>query len=255
MSKPEPALQISSLTKRYRSLVAVNSVNLTVEAGEFIGFIGPNGAGKSSTMGCIAGILAPDEGSVSINGVDVTDSPVEARMHLGFVPQHLTLLDYLTGLEYLHFVAELRSIDTATRDREIDELLELTELNDARDTVLKEYSGGMLRKLALSSALLGKPALLVLDESFVGLDPESTYRLRRRLQRHCQEGGAILLSSHILDMLEPICTRFVFLNKGEIVRDLTSPEFQESRHRGEFQDLTELYLQVTGKADSLEIQD
>lgn len=251
MSKPEPALTISSLTKRYRSLVAVNSLDLVVEKGEFIGFIGPNGAGKSSTMGSIAGILAPDEGSVAINGVDVTASPVEARMHLGFVPQHLTLLDYLTGLEYLHFVADLRNLQAGPRDEEIDELMELTELNHARDTILKEYSGGMLRKLALASALLGKPTLLVLDESFVGLDPESTYRLRRRLQRHCQEGGAILLSSHILDMLEPICSRFVILNKGEVVRDLKAEEFRKLRDKGDFDDLTDLYLKVTGKGETL----
>lgn len=255
MSKPEAVLAIKSLTKKYRQLVAVNEIDLEIFPGDFVGFIGPNGAGKSSTMGTIAGIIAPDQGSVQINGIDVVSDPVNARLHLGFVPQHLTLLDYLTGLEYLHFVAELRSLNATERDAEIDELLSLTELNDARNTVLKEYSGGMLRKLALSAALLGAPALLVLDESFVGLDPESTYRLRKRLQRHCNDGGAIMLSSHILDMLEPICTRFVFLHHGQIVEDLSKESFRARKQTGEFEDLTELYLSITGKGDSLQITD
>ncbi len=252
MPQPEAALEITSLTKKYRRLVAVNDVSLRVEPGEFVGFIGPNGAGKSSTMGCVAGIIAPDQGTVTIQGVDVEKDPVSARMRLGFVPQHLTLLDYLTGLEYLHFVCDLREIEEGDREEEIEDLLAITELQDARHTIVREYSGGMIRKLALAAALLGDPALLVLDESFVGLDPESTYRLRRRLERHCARGGAILLSSHILDMLENLCDRFVILNEGQIVRDLTGDELAALRERGEVENLTELYLEVTGKADTLD---
>lgn len=252
MPQPEAALEIVSLTKKYRRLVAVNDVSLRVEPGEFVGFIGPNGAGKSSTMGCVAGIIAPDEGTVTIQGVDVEKNPVSARMRLGFVPQHLTLLDYLTGLEYLHFICDLREIEESKREEEIEDLLAITELQDARHTIVREYSGGMIRKLALAAALLGDPALLVLDESFVGLDPESTYRLRKRLEQHCAQGGAILLSSHILDMLENLCDRFVILNEGQIVRDITGDELAALRERGEIENLTELYLEVTGKADTLD---
>lgn len=251
MSQPEPALQITSMTKRYRRLVAVDSMDLVVEAGEFVGFIGPNGAGKSSTMGCIAGVIAPDEGTVEIQGIDVSTSPVEARKRLGFVPQHLTLLDYLTGLEYLHFVADLRELSTEERDAEIDELLVITELEGARDTIIREYSGGMIRKMALAAALLGKPPLLVLDESFVGLDPESTYRLRRRLEEHCKSGGSIILSSHILDMLEPLCDRYVIINQGKIVGDYNRQELAKMKEDGQVENLTELYLEVTGKATTL----
>lgn len=253
MSEITPVLQIRSLTKRYRNFVAVNTLDLTIEPGQFVAFIGPNGAGKSSTMGCIAGTLAPDGGTVEIGGIDIVKDPVGARQKLGFVPQHLTLLDYLTGLEYLHFVADLRELDTARRDAEIEDLLEITELQDARDTILREFSGGMQRKLAIASALLGAPPLLVLDESFVGLDPESTYRLRLRLRRHCDEGGAILLSSHILDMLEPLCDRFLILHQGELVGDLTQAELRKKKEEGEVEDLTALYLKVTGKAETLAI--
>ncbi|TXD39400.1 ABC transporter ATP-binding protein [Lujinxingia vulgaris] len=249
MTAPTPALVLENLTKRYRRLVAVNQVNLSIAPGEFVALIGPNGAGKSSTMGCVAGITAPDEGSVHINGVDVVANPVEARKHLGFVPQHLAMLDYLTGLEYLHFVAELRELPAAQRDAEIEELLAITELEDARHVVLKEYSGGMARKLAIASVLLGSPKLLVLDESFVGLDPESTARLRTRLQRHCDQGGAILLSSHILDMLERLCSRFVLLQGGELAMDISRAELDRKMKSGEVRDLTELYLKTTGKID------
>ncbi|RAL25266.1 ABC transporter ATP-binding protein [Lujinxingia litoralis] len=243
------ALILKDLTKRYRRLIAVNQLNLTIGPGEFVALIGPNGAGKSTTMGCIAGITAPDQGSVLIGGVDVVRYPVEARKHLGFVPQHLALLDYLTGLEYLHFVAELRELSTAERDQEIEELLAITELEDARHVVLKEYSGGMARKLAIASVLLGSPSLLVLDESFVGLDPESTARLRRRLQRHCDQGGSILLSSHILDMLERLCSRFVLLQGGELAMDIQRAELDQKIRDKEIVDLTDLYLQTTGKSD------
>ena len=248
----KPVLQIDGLTKKYRRLVAVDDLHLMIEPGEFVGLIGPNGAGKSTTMGCIAGTVAADKGTVSIDGVEVKEEPVNARRHLGFVPQHLTLLDYLTGLEYLHFVADLRELDTKRRDSDVDDLLAITELDDHRDTIIHEYSGGMIRKLALAAALVGAPRLLVLDESFVGLDPESTHRLRRRLQAHCDDGGAILLSSHILDMLEPLCDRFVFLNEGKLVRDLESREFDALRDDDKYENLTELYLEITGKKETLQ---
>ncbi len=251
MSSP-PALEISGLTKRYRKLVAVDDLSLTIPGGEFVGFIGPNGAGKSSTMSCIAGVIAPDEGSVSISGVDVVQDPVAARRRLGYVPQHLSLLDYLTGEEYLHFIADLRELDAAQRDEETEELLTLTELTDARDTILKEYSGGMVRKLAIAAAIIGGPAVLVLDESFVGLDPESTYRIRKRLRRHCDDGGSILLSSHILDMLEPLCDRFVVIHQGGLVSDLTAAELKDLKSSGDVDSLTEHYLAVTGKATGAE---
>ena len=254
MTDPTPAgaLVLSNLTKRYRRLVAVNQLNLNIAPGEFVALIGPNGAGKSTTMGCVAGITAPDEGTVHINGVDVVGQPVEARKHLGFVPQHLAMLDYLTGLEYLHFVAELRELPTEQRDAEIQELLAITELEKAQNVVLKEYSGGMARKLAIASVLLGSPKLLVLDESFVGLDPESTARLRTRLQRHCDQGGAILLSSHILDMLERLCSRFVLIQDGELALDISREELDARMKSGEVKDLTELYLKTTGKFDLID---
>lgn len=246
-----PILEIKNLTKRYRRLVAVDGINLSVYPGDFIGFIGPNGAGKSSTMNCISGVLAHDVGEIRVAGIDVLTQPVEARKNIGFVPQELTLFGYLTGEEFLRFVASIRGLSDTDATTQIEELLILTELTHARDRVLKEYSGGMARKVAICAALLGPPALLLLDESFVGLDPESTYRIRRRLQQYCDDGGAIVLSSHILEMLQPICTRFVIMSQGKIARSLTRPEFDALIASGEYTDLTQLYLDVTGKNATL----
>ncbi len=251
MSTNDAILHIDGLTKRYRNLVAVDDVDVEIPPGQFVALIGPNGAGKSTLMGCMAGTVSADEGSVHIDGIEVTDEPVEARRRLGYVPQHLTLLDYLTGEEYLDFVADLRELDHQQRDAEIDELLALTELEDSRDAILREYSGGMLRKLALSAALIGSPRLLVLDESFVGLDPESTHRLRQKLKAHCEGGGAILLSSHILDMLEPMCDRFLILDEGKLARDVGSAQLEELRQTKAVSDLTDLYLQTTGKVGTV----
>lgn len=240
-------LHIDQLVKRYRRLTAVDGFSVDVAAGEFVGFIGPNGAGKSTTMGCIAGILAPDGGRIEVAGVDVVEHPVEVRRHIGFVPQELDLYDYLTGEEFLRFVADIRGVGGAEQDDEVDELLELTELSDARDRVVKEYSGGMARKIAICAALIGQPELLLLDEAFVGLDPESTLRIRKRLQTYCEAGGAILLSSHILDMLERICTRVVIMVDGELSRDISRDELDAMLASGEYADLNAIYLEATGK--------
>ncbi|MFU8805317.1 MAG: DEAD/DEAH box helicase, partial [Bradymonadaceae bacterium] len=177
------------------------------------------------------------------------DARVDARRHIGFVPQELNLFGYLTGEEFLRFVASTRGLDEAAQTEQIESLLALTELTHARDRVLKEYSGGMARKISICAALLGPPALLLLDESFVGLDPESTYRIRRRLQQYCDDGGAILLSSHILEMLERVCSRFVIMNEGKIARIVERDELEALVGEGKYRDLTHLYLEATGKED------
>lgn len=245
----EPILEIRDLEKRYRRLVAVDGVELRIDAGDFVGFIGPNGAGKSTTMNSVAGTIAPDAGTIHVCGVDAITDPVGARRHMGFVPQHLHLYGYLTGEEYLRFVGDIRGVPADQQATEIAELLELCELTDARNRIVNEYSGGMARKLAICAALLGSPRLLLLDESFVGLDPESTHRIRRKLKQHCNNGGAILLSSHVLDMLERICTRIVMLVDGQVKIDRSMDDIRADLDAGPLEDLTELYLSTAGKLD------
>lgn len=244
-------LTVEQLSKSYRRFKAVDTLSFTLNEGDFVGFIGPNGAGKSTTMGCIAGVLNADAGKIRVGDVDVMMQTTEARKLISFVPQHLELFDYLTGLEYLQFIADLRGVETKARDEQIEDLMALTELTEARHRIVKEYSGGMARKLAICGALIGEPKLLLLDESFVGLDPESTYRIRQRLLKFCEGGGAILLSSHILDMLERICTRVVMLVDGQLKLDEPMETLHEQFKSGPHPDLTTLYLHESGKIDTL----
>ncbi len=247
----DPALELVGLTKSYRKLKAVEDLSLAIAPGEFVGFIGPNGAGKSTTMGCVSGVLNPNAGQIRVGGVDVLADPIEARKRVSFVPQRLELQGYLTGQEYLEFVATVRGVPESERQAQIEPLLELTELTKARHRLVKEYSGGMARKLAISAALLGPPDLLLLDESFVGLDPESTYRIRERLEAFCKDGGAILLSSHILDMLQAICDRVVMLVDGELKLDAKMDTLRTQFEAGDPPDLTRLYLREAGKLDAV----
>ena len=248
----EPILHIDGLRKQYRKLVAVDDVSLDVFGGDFVGFIGPNGAGTSTTMNSVAGTVSPDAGVIRVRDVDAVTDPVGARAHMGFVPQHLHLYGYLTGEEYLRFVGDVRAVPGDQLDEQIEELLTLTELLEARHRIVNEYSGGMARKLAISAALIGAPPLLLLDESFVGLDPESTHRIRQKLARHCEDGGAIVLSSHVLDMLERICTRIVMLVDGAVHIDRPMEEIREEFGTGPYRDLTELYLHTAGKTEALQ---
>ncbi len=241
----EPILQVQGLTKRYRHIKALDGVELTIEPGEFVGFIGPNGAGKTTTMRCIAGQLMPDGGELVVGGKSVTRDPIEARRLVGYVPQELTLYRYLTGEEFLRFVADVRGVPASEQDARVEELLELTSLDRARHRILREYSGGMARKIAIAAALIAKPPLLLLDESFVGLDPESTAALRQYLVKYCQEGHAVLLSSHILDMLERICTRVVLLHKGVIQVNKDRQDL-DATLGNQFETLTDLYLHHIG---------
>lgn len=250
---PSPVLEIDALTKRFRSVVAVEDLSVEIASGELVGLIGPNGAGKSTMMGCIAGTLAADDGHVSVDGVDVADDPVGVRRRVGVAPQELELHEYLTGEELLEFVADLRGLDVERRSTRIEELLEMTTLRDARDRLVREYSGGMRRKLAVASALLGPPRLLLLDEAFVGLDPESAHELRAELAGFCGDGGAVLLSSHSLEMLREMASRILILDEGRLVRDLTADEIDEAVDAGEADNLTDIYLRAT-RADGTSLE-
>lgn len=243
MTSGKTLLSLDGMTKRYRHIRAVDNLSLEVRAGDFVGFIGPNGAGKTTTMRCIAGQLMPDEGTVTLSGVNVAQNPIEAKQHIGYVPQELELYKYLTGEEFLHFVGDVRGVPKELQKERITELLELTELSHARDRILREYSGGMARKIAIAAAILARPPILLLDESFVGLDPESTMALRQYLVRYCEEGNAVILSSHILDMLERICNRVVVIASGTLKMDLSRDELTQTLG-STYPTLNDLYMDV-----------
>ena len=244
----ENSLTIDKFSKSYGKLRAVDELSLTIHPGEAVAFIGPNGAGKSTTMRAIAGLLLPDAGRIAIAGHDIQEDPVHARENLGYVPQDLELYPYLTGPELLQFVARIRNISQNVADERIEELLEICDLKNASGKLIREYSGGMARKMAMAAALLPQPSLTVLDESFVGLDPESTFKLQKYLMRYTKNGGSLLISSHILPLLQTLCSRFFIIHHGKCVADLTSAELDKKLDDPAHDTLTALYLHLTDQA-------
>lgn len=222
-------LELRSLTKRYGSQLAVEDLNLTLAPGDFLGLIGPNGAGKSTTLKMSVGHLAPTSGQVLIDGQDVQTVPLLIRQKVGYVPEYLSLYEYLTGLEFLAFVGEIKGLDAARSRAESEELLSVLDLGDERDRLIRTYSQGMRRKVALAGAMLGKPPVLVLDESLNGLDPQTNHRLKTHLQMLAKEGCAVLLSSHVLEVLERICTRIAIMRGGRLVDQLDADQLAEVR--------------------------
>ncbi len=242
-------LEIKNITKTYGKTTAVNDLSMTIGPGEAVAFIGPNGAGKSTTMRAISGLLRLDQGSVAIAGHDIEHEPVEARKHLGFVPQDIETYPHLTGEEFLTFMGKIRCMNDDEATAQIDELLQLCDLAKARHQLIREYSGGMARKIAMAAALMGRPELVVLDESFVGLDPESTFKIGEYLKAYARAGGALLISSHILEMLQNLCSRFFILHHGKCVADYTKEQLLEAIQNPETPNITALYLFHTDQKD------
>lgn len=207
------AIEIQGLRKEYGRVVAVDHVSFSVQPGELVALIGHNGAGKSTTIKVLTGQLLPTQGSVHIAGVDVLKDPGEARKKLGYVPEDPRLYDYLTCREFLELVADLRG------HHGIDEALALAGLGADADRLIREYSQGMRRRTALAAAVLGKPPVLVLDEAINGLDPPSANRVKAGLRALCDEGAAVLLSTHVLDTVERLADRVVMLAHGRVVAD------------------------------------
>ncbi len=239
------ALQIDALTKRYGSFAAVDGLSLRIPTGELACLIGPNGAGKSTLMRTVAGLQIPDTGQIRIAGEDVSHAPHRAKTLSAITPQDLSLFEYLTGEETLRMVADLRGI-SSERESRITRWLALTELDRDRGRLVCEYSGGMKRKLAVAAALLSEPPLVLLDESFTGMDPESTHAIQGELRAYCDRGGSVLLSSHILDMVATIADRVLVMAGGSCVEDLDRTGLSEAVP-ARFPSLTELYLERVGK--------
>ena len=244
----QPTLEIKNLTKKFGTLTAVDHLNMQIFPGDAVAFIGQNGAGKSTTMRMIAGLSQPNEGSVQIAGTDMHTQPLEARKHLGYVPQDMAVFRYMTGLEYLTLIAGIREIEPQQATKQIDELIELCDLKQAQNRLIREYSGGMARKIAMAGALIGNPELIVLDESFVGLDPESTFKLGEYLKNYTKNGGALLISSHVLDMLYHLCSRFFILHHGKSVSDIDKATLSSCLESPETPSITAYYLKMTDQA-------
>ena len=211
------ALSTRDLAKAFGSNVAVAGLNLEVPRASCFGLIGPNGSGKTTTMRMCAGLLRPDRGGVLVDGIDVWADPVEARRRVGVVPDPLLLFERLTGIEQLVHTGLLRNlgrVETETRSRGLLEVLGLTE---AADEAIGDYSHGMRKKLSLATALLHRPALLLLDEPFEGVDPVSAMTVRRVLDRYREAGGTVVVSSHVMEVLQKVCDHVAIIRRGEVL--------------------------------------
>lgn len=238
-------IRLTDLTKRYGKFTAVDAINLEIRRGELFGFLGPNGAGKTTTMRMIAGILQPTSGRIEIAGDDLARDPIQAKHRLGFIPDRPFVYDKLTGAEFLRFVAALYGQDGEAIERRMEELLDLFELTPWKDELVESYSHGMRQKLIISSALLHKPEVIVVDEPMVGLDPKGQKFLKDLFRAFVERGGTVLMSTHTLDTVEEMCDRIGIIAGGKILACGTVAEIR-AQFQGGDQRLEELFLKLTG---------
>jgi ABC-2 type transport system ATP-binding protein len=238
-------IRLTDLTKRYGKFTAVDGISLEVPRGELFGLLGPNGAGKTTTMRMIAGILQPTSGSVLVGGVDMLARPLEAKAHIGFIPDRPFVYDKLTGGEFLRFAAALYGQDGAGVERRIDELLEIFDLTAWKHELTEAYSHGMRQKLIICGALVHRPELIIVDEPMVGLDPKSARLLKDLFRQFVNLGGTVLMSTHTLEVAEVMCDRIAILFNGRIAANGTMAELRQQTESGDMS-LEDLFLKLTG---------
>jgi ABC-2 type transport system ATP-binding protein len=239
-------IRTERLTKYYGAKLAVSELDLHVEPGEILGFLGPNGAGKSTTVKVLAGLIRADKGRASICGFDVLTQPLEVKQRLGYVPETPALYESLTANEYLELVSCLHHLDPKTGAARRAELLELFGLVENGDQRLNEFSKGMRQKIVLASALIHRPEALILDEPLDGLDANSAMVVKELLKRMAAQGKTIMFSSHILDVVERMCTRIVIINHGQFVTSGTAAEIREREQAATLEDA---FSKLTGVRD------
>jgi ABC-2 type transport system ATP-binding protein len=214
---PTAAIATENLTRRFGDLVAVQDVNLRVAPGQFFGFLGPNGAGKSTTIKMLTGLLAPTSGRIEILGLDFERQVVDVKRQIGVVPEGLALFGRLTGAEYLTFVGRMYGLDRDTCARRATELLDFMQLADQPRKLVTDYSHGMQKKLALAAAVIHGPKILFLDEPFEGVDAIAAGTLKAMLQRMIARGATIFLTSHVLEIVERLCSHVAIIHRGQLV--------------------------------------
>jgi ABC-2 type transport system ATP-binding protein len=212
-----PAVSTQGLTRRFGELAAVQEVNLRVAPGQFFGFLGPNGAGKSTTIKMLTGLLAPSEGRIEILGIDLVAHPREVKRQIGVVPEGMALFGRLTGAEYLNFVGRMYGLDRETAAQRASELLDFMQLSEQPKALVTDYSHGMQKKLALAAAVIHGPKILFLDEPFEGVDAIAAGTLKAMLQRMIARGATIFLTSHVLEIVERLCSHVAIIHRGHLV--------------------------------------
>jgi ABC-2 type transport system ATP-binding protein len=249
MPTNDAAIVTEKLTRRFGALTAVDNVDLKVTAGQFFGFLGPNGAGKSTTIKMLTGLLAPTAGRVQLLGLDFAAHAVEVKRQIGVVPEGMGLFERLTGSEYLNFVGRMYGLDRATTRQRSEELLEFMQLADRPKSVIADYSHGMQKKLALAAAVIHGPRILFLDEPFEGVDALAAGALKALLGRMTERGVTIFLTSHVLEIVERLCSHVAIIDKGRLVAQGSLEELRAGAagQEGSKTSLEQIFLSIVGQ--------
>lgn len=217
-------LKIEHLTKIYGDYKAVDDLSLHIAPGEIYGFIGHNGAGKTTTLKSVVGILQFDEGEIFIDGTSVTADPIKCKNEIAYIPDNPDIYEFMTGIKYLNFVADIFGVSTSDRQEKIRKYAELFELTADLAQPISTYSHGMKQKLAIISAWIHNPKLIIMDEPFVGLDPKAAHILKGMMREVCDNGGAIFFSTHVLEVAEKLCDKIAIIKEGKLIRSGTMEE-------------------------------
>ncbi len=241
------AIVTRGLVRQFDTKLAVNNLNLNVQRGEFFGFLGPNGAGKSTTIKMMVGLLRPSAGNIWVSGVDVWRDPTRVRSLIGVLPEYLNLYERLSGREFITFAGHMYGVPEADIQRRTEELLHVLDLINDADKLIVDYSVGMRKKVALAAAIIHRPQVLFLDEPFEGIDPVSSRVIRDILHDLTQRGTTIFFSSHIMEVVERLCSRVGIINHGQLVAEGTLQELRQ-RASGDQKDATleDIFLNVIG---------
>ena len=217
-------LNIEHLTRRYGEKIAVDDLSLHIYPGEIYGFIGHNGAGKTTTLKCVVGILSFDEGVVTVNGKNIREDPVACKRDLAYIPDNPDLYDFMSGIKYLNFIGDVFGIPADVRQERIRRYADAFELTGDLAQPISAYSHGMKQKLAVIAAWIHDPKLIIMDEPFVGLDPRAAHLLKEMMREHCDAGGAIFFSTHVLEVAEKLCDKVAIIKQGRLVKAGTMEE-------------------------------
>lgn len=233
-------LRIKNLTKHYKgSSKGVTGLDLEIKAGDIYAFIGHNGAGKTTTLKCVAGIHGFEEGEIFIDGISVKENPLECKKRIAYIPDNPDLYEYLTGIQYLNFIADIFEVSAKEREERIRTYADAFAITASLGDLISSYSHGMKQKLAIISALIHEPKLLILDEPFVGLDPKAAVILKELMRQTCENGGAIFFSTHVLDVAEKLCNKVAIIKGGKLIAAGTMEEIVKDGHS-----LEDIFLEV-----------
>lgn len=234
-------LKIKDLTKTYGDKKAVDDLTLHIRPGEIYGFIGHNGAGKTTTLKSVAGIIDFDKGEILIDGISIKDEPIKCKRMIAYIPDNPDLYDFMSGIKYLNFVADIYGVSASDRQQRIREYADKLELTADLAQPVSTYSHGMKQKLAIISAWIHSPKLIIMDEPFVGLDPKASFILKGMMRELCDNGGAIFFSTHVLEVAEKLCDKIAVIKHGRLIRSGTTNEVKGD------ESLESVFLELEGE--------